>query len=291
MEWREEFKTIEHKVDFSKVDIQKVEDYWDSRPCNIRHSALPIGTREYFDEVETRKYKVEPHIPIFAEFSKYNGKKVLEIGCGLGTETVNFVRAGAIVTVIELSQKSLSLCAERLKVFGLTATLIQGNGEQIDQLVESKDFDLVWSFGVIHHTPHPDRIIEQCYKVLKPSGELKIMVYSKVSYKLFFLMKETNNWDFSQKGIDTLVSEYSEAQVGCPVTFSYTLHEARKLVRDGELFCVTEIFKDHIFCWDIGHYREYRYVKDDVWANVDDDQLRALEKELGWHTCISAIRI
>jgi len=289
MEWKEEFKPVEEKIPFSEVEIQKVENYWNSRPCNIRHSPLPIGTKEYFDEVEARKYKVEPHIPSFANFSNYKGKKVLEIGCGLGTETVNFVRAGAIVTVIELSQKSLSLCAERLKVFGLNATLIQGNGEQIEELLQSDSlatFDLVWSFGVIHHTPRPEKVIEQCYKMLKPGGELKIMVYSKVSYKLFFLMRETNCWNFSKKGVDAILSEYSEEQVGCPVTFSYTLDEARELVKDGELFRVNEIFKDHIFCWDIGHYREYRYVKDEIWANVEDDQLRSLEKELGWHTCL-----
>jgi 2-polyprenyl-3-methyl-5-hydroxy-6-metoxy-1,4-benzoquinol methylase len=79
---------------FQHVPITKVSDYWNSRPCNIAHSPQPVGSREYFDEVEIRKYVVEPHIPSFAEFERWRGKKVLEIGCGIGTDTINFARCG-----------------------------------------------------------------------------------------------------------------------------------------------------------------------------------------------------
>lgn len=67
------------------MDIfEKIKNYWNDRPCNIRHSKESIGTVKYFLEVEDKKYKVESHIPVFAEFNKWKGKKVLEIGCGLG---------------------------------------------------------------------------------------------------------------------------------------------------------------------------------------------------------------
>src|ERR1035441_6796818 len=98
---------------FQDVPITKVSDYWNARPCNIRHSSQPVGTREYFDEVEARKYLVEPHIPGFAEFERWKGRKVLEIGCGIGTDTINFARCGAEVTAVDLTEKSLEVAPHR----------------------------------------------------------------------------------------------------------------------------------------------------------------------------------
>ena len=99
--------------------IETVAEYWNRRPCNLRHSPREIGSREYFDEVEERKYFVEPHIPAFADFPRWRGKRVLEIGCGIGTDAVSFARAGADYTGIELSEASLALARRRFALFGL----------------------------------------------------------------------------------------------------------------------------------------------------------------------------
>lgn len=273
-------------MDFSQVEITKVSEYWNARPCNIKHSTSEIGTKQYFDEVEARKYKIEPHIPHFADFAKYNGKKVLELGCGLGTESINFARAGADLTIVELSEKSLELCKKRFEVYGLTATFILGNGEELCSKLlheEYGTFDLIWSFGVIHHSPNPNIIVDNFHKLLKSGGELKLMVYSKISYKLFYIMKDTNTWDFSK--LDSLLSMYSEAQVGCPITYSYTIDEARELCKQ---FIIEDVHKDHIFCWDIDEYKKYNYVKEPCWSGVPEEQFKKLEKELGWHTLILA---
>src|SRR6185312_3613906 len=116
---------------FETVPIDAVREFWNGRPCNIRHSPKPLGTREYYDEVEARKYFVEYHIPPFAQFDRWKGKKVLEIGCGIGTDTISFARAGAQVTAVDLSEKALELARQRAKVFGLEdrITFIQANAE------------------------------------------------------------------------------------------------------------------------------------------------------------------
>src|SRR5258706_10969596 len=103
---------------FEKVPLTAVQKYWNERPCNIRHSTKKIGSEEYFNEVEQRKYMVESHIPEFAEFERWRGKKVLEIGCGIGTDTINFARHGARVTAVDLTQKSLAVARQRAKRSG-----------------------------------------------------------------------------------------------------------------------------------------------------------------------------
>jgi ubiquinone/menaquinone biosynthesis C-methylase UbiE len=271
---------------FEKVPIDQVEIYWDARPCNIRHSSKPIGSKEYFNEVEKRKYFVEPHIPIFADFSRWREKKVLEIGCGIGTDTINFARKGAHVTAIDISEKSLNIAKQRAKVFKLSnrISFYHGNCEELDQIVPVEEYDLVYSFGVIHHTPNPRKAIEKIKKYLgKKNGELRVMLYSRASYKLFWIMKEEKIWDMSR--LDELIARNSEAESGCPVTYTYSLREVQELLFG---FDILELRKEHIFTWDIEAYKKYEYKKDAAWESVSDKQLKELEQELGWHTLIRA---
>jgi 2-polyprenyl-3-methyl-5-hydroxy-6-metoxy-1,4-benzoquinol methylase len=231
---------------FADISIDAVRAYWNVRPCNIRHSPKAVGTREYFDEVEQRKYFVEPHIPGFAEFSRWSGKRVLEIGCGIGTDTVNFARAGARVTAVELSDASADVARRRVQVYGLSdrVTIHVGNAEELSDILSAQTFDLVYSFGVIHHSPRPDRIIAHLRKFMTPASELRLMVYARISYKLFWIMRQEGIWDMSR--IDELIARNSEAQTGCPVTYTYTDESIRMLLVG---FDVLDVRKAHIFTW------------------------------------------
>src|SRR5262245_51706790 len=176
---------------FGDTSIERVRDYWNSRPCNLRHSPEPVGTREYFDQVEARKYFVEPHIPGFAQHQRWAGKRVLEIGCGIGTDTMNFARAGARVTAVDLSSRSLDLARQRAAVFGLEDRIefVEADAEQLSKFVTPAAFDLVYSFGVIHHTPHPERALAQIREHFTgPQTVVKLMVYYRWSWKVFAIL-------------------------------------------------------------------------------------------------------
>jgi 2-polyprenyl-3-methyl-5-hydroxy-6-metoxy-1,4-benzoquinol methylase len=265
-------------------DIQAVEAYWNARPCNIRHSAQPVGTRDYFNEVEARKYFVEPHIPAFADFARWRGKRVLEIGCGIGTDSVNFARNGADLTIVELSQNSLDLTKERFNVFGLDARFIQGNAEQLDQLIPAGEkFDLIYSFGVIHHSPNPRKIVESLRRLMKPDSELRLMIYNRFSWKVLWMYLQYGPENLGR--LRGLIARYSEAQTGCPITFVYSDAEARRLL-DG--FDVLRVWNDHIFPYEIEPYKRYEYRKTWYFRYLPRSVFRWLERSAGWHKMVIA---
>ena len=272
---------------FEQVSVEQVKDFWDRRPCNIRHSNKPVGTIEYFDEVETRKYFVEPHIPQFAQFEHWRGKRVLEIGCGIGTDTINFARHGAHVSGIELSEKSLEIARQRAKVYGLHDRIrfYQGNAEELTRFVPTEPYDLVYSFGVIHHTPHPERVIDQIRQYVHPSSVIKIMVYHRCSWKVLWILLTSGKGRFWR--LADLVARSSEAETGCPITYTFRRREVRDLfTRHG--FQVTKIWVEHIFPYRIPDYVQYRYIKVWYFRWMPQPLFRWLEQHFGWHLCVTA---
>lgn len=274
------------RTDFANVPIQAVRDYWNARPCNVRHSTAEIGTEEYFDQVEARKYFVERHIPPFAEFDKWRGKKVLEIGCGIGTDTINFARAGADVTAVDLSSESLALAQQRAEVFGLSDRIQfhEANAEQLADIIPVQKFDLVYSFGVIHHSPNPSKIIEHIRQnFVHDNSRVKIMVYYRNSWKVFWmlLLEKGKFWK-----LDEIIAKHSEAQTGCPITYSYTKKTADELMGSG--FVIDNIFVDHIFPYRIPNYIKYEYEFEWYFRCLPKPVFRMLERNFGWHLCLDA---
>jgi ubiquinone/menaquinone biosynthesis C-methylase UbiE len=274
-------------VSFQDVPITKVSDYWNARPCNILHSAQPVGSREYFDEVEVRKYFVEPHIPGFAEFDRWKGKRVLEIGCGIGTDTINFARGGARVTAIDLTEKSLEVARQRADVFGVAGQVnfIRVNAERLSEAVPVEPYDLVYSFGVIHHTPHPEHVLEELRRYVTPESTVKIMVYNLWSWKVLWILFAYGKGRFWK--LKRLVADYSEAELGCPVTYCYSRSSGRRLLEEYG-FRVTDVSVDHIFPYSIPEYVQYQYKKVWYFRWMPRALFRALERAFGWHLCLTA---
>jgi SAM-dependent methyltransferase len=240
--------------------------YWDRSPCNVRHGTDPAGTPEWSRQVTWRKYFVEPHIRGFAQFERWRGKEVLEIGCGIGTDTLEFAKAGARVCAIDASLNSTELARTRMPKWG--QAFIFWINVDAEQWLPSGPFDLVYSFGVLHHAPHPERILQLARKRITADGELRIMLYAKYSLK-------------------HLLGTQPEAQAGCPLVKWYSAREARNLLRSYG-FEVTSIEKTHIFPWKVSEYVKHHYVKAWPWNWIPQWLFRRLECILGHHLLIVA---
>ena len=254
------------------VTIDDVKDYWNRQPCNVKHSKKDVGTVEYFDEVERKRYTAEPHIPAFADFASWKGKKVLEVGCGLGTEGINFARAGAKYTATDLSSESLNLARQRFSVYNQKGDFYLGNSEELTSFLPRQKFDLIYSFGVIHHSPNPGKIFDQIYEYMDDDSILKFMLYAKDSWKGYMI----------DAGYDQ-----PEAQYGCPIANMYTDDEVRELMMG---FDVLSIEQDHIFPYQIKPYKEGKFVKEPWFEAMPDPMFNSLKKRLGWHLLITARR-
>jgi len=275
-------------MSFNRVPIELVKEYWNRRPCNIRHSSAEVGTKEYFDQVEKRKYFVEPHIPRFADFEKWKGKRVLEIGCGIGTDTINFARAGAKVTAVEISDVSLDIARKRASVYGLQDRIdfILADAEKLNQKLPPQPFDLIYSFGVLHHTPNPEEAFKQLRAYAHSGTVAKIMLYHKLSWKVLWILLKYGKCRFWK--INEIIARNSEAQTGCPVTYTYTKKEAIKLLENIG-FKVVEVKVEHIFPYRIKDYINYRYVKVWYFRIMPESVFHWLESKFGWHLCITGV--
>jgi len=250
--------------------IDEVKKFWNDRPCNIRHSSKEVGTLEYFNEVTKKKFFVENHILMFTRFPQWEGKKVLEIGCGLGTVGINFPFNGADYTGVELSEESLEIAKQRFSLYNQPGQFYLGNAEELSSFVPVETYDLIYSFGVIHHSPHPEKIVSEIKKYMNENSVLKIMLYAKDSWKNYMI----------EAGLDQ-----PEAQYGCPIANTYTKEDVVELL-DG--YEVLSIEQDHIFPYQVEPYKQGEYIKQPWFDAMPPEMFRALEKNLGWHLLITA---
>jgi ubiquinone/menaquinone biosynthesis C-methylase UbiE len=165
-----------------KNDVAK---YWNKQPCGTGITSAERFTRQYFDEIEEHRYRVEPDIFSFAQFTRFKGQNVLEVGVGAGTDFLQWVRAGAKAYGIDLTEHGVEHVKHRLDVYGLRAEEVRvGDAENLPY--KDEFFDLVYSYGVIHHSPDTIKALEEIIRCTKVGGTIKFMVYNKYSCTAFY---------------------------------------------------------------------------------------------------------
>jgi len=165
----------------SKADLkEQVRAFWQAHPCGSKFTEAEIGTREFFERVEAHRYLKEWHIPGAADFAGARGLQVLEIGCGLGTDGARFARAGADYTGVDLTEAATDLARKNFELSGLPGRFKVADAEKLD--FADNSFDVVYSHGVLHHTPDTARAVSEVHRILKPGGRAVVMLYHRNSY-------------------------------------------------------------------------------------------------------------
>ena len=160
--------------------VEVIKSYWETKPPGIKHSSFEYGSKEFFEEIEHERYSdifKYQYLPSVAEFDLHPDKRVLEVGMGLGTDILQFARNGSNVSGIDLTQNSVDTVTGRFDLNDLDGDFKRASFREIP--FEDNTFDIVYSFGVLHHSPFMDEGIEEVRRVLKPGGKAIIMLYHK----------------------------------------------------------------------------------------------------------------
>jgi len=202
---------------------QQVHDFWNEASCG-ESLLLPQADREGYEKQANLRYELEPYIFELARFDETREKRVLEIGVGLGADHQKFAEAGADLHGIDLTERAIEHTQKRLAALGLASHLAAGDAESID--FSDNYFDVVYSWGVLHHSPDTPRAVAEVHRVLKPGGEARLMIYHKWSLVgimlwLRFALLEIRPW----LSLTEIYARYLES----PGTKAYSIKDARKL--------------------------------------------------------------
>ena len=157
-----------------------VRDYWNRHIHDLEITNHPVGSPGFFADLDQYHFEKLHHLIRLVPFDGYRGKRVLEVGCGAGTDLVRFARGGAVVTGVDISSSAIELARQNFAQQNLQADLREADGERLP--FEAATFDLVFAHGVVQYTASDRALVDECLRVLKPGGEAIFQVYNRVSW-------------------------------------------------------------------------------------------------------------
>jgi len=161
--------------------IDAIQHYWNERIHDLEMTTHPVGSREFFDDLDDYRFDKLHYLPRLVDFGAYRGQALLEVGCGIATDLVRFARGGARVTGVDLSQTAIDLAQRNFDLHGVAAEALRvANAEALP--CPDASFDVVYGHGVIQYTADPERLIAECHRVLRPGGVGIFMVYNRISW-------------------------------------------------------------------------------------------------------------
>jgi len=204
-----------------------VRRHWEDETCGTRYGEEQ-DRRAWFESIARSRYELEPYIPTFADFPSARDLDVLEIGVGAGSDFSNWCAHARHASGVDLTDAAIALTGERLAMFGVPSdrySLQRADAETLP--FDDASFDLVYSWGVLHHTPGTPKAFAETLRVLKPGGRLKAMIYHVPSWT-GLLLQAQHGWLRGKFGLTQKQALFDHLE--SPGTKAYTLPEARQLI-------------------------------------------------------------
>lgn len=260
----------------------RAREQWTQDPCGAVHGEHEFGTREFFDNVERHRYtEYAPWMPQVMGFDKFRDARLLEVGCGMGTDLLQFARGGACCTGIDLTPRSIEITRHRFRLYDADGAFMISDGENLP--FRNDSFDVVYSNGVLHHTPDTAGAIREVHRVLRPGGTAKVMLYHRDSLNYWgdiVLRRGVLHGDFLRgRSVAEIMSRFVE----------FSEHDARPLVKvysrkqARELF---NLFKSVTIEVEQLTRAELRFLS----PLVSESMLDRLRKQIGWNVIVTAVK-
>jgi SAM-dependent methyltransferase len=262
-------------------DKQRAREQWSNDPAGAAYGqAHEFGSREFFDEVERHRYTVyAPWMPAVMGFNDFAGQRLLEVGCGMGTDLLQFARGGAKVTGVDLTPRSIEISRRHLSLYGQQGEFALTDCETLPFADES--FDVAYSNGVLHHTDDTAGAVREIHRVLKPGGLARVMLYHRGSFAYWsqvVLRYGILKGEFLRgQTAGDIMSRYVEINQGggCPLVKVYSRREARNLF---------SMFRDVKIDVEQLTRAEFYFLG----GLIPESIFRTLSTTVGWNVIISA---